>query len=88
MKFKSLIVSLFVIGVGLVGPGAAASFADGAHQAAPAHSMRACTKTSSGKCIRGGEFCPKAKYNKNGYDSKGRRYVCKGSRSHPHWEKP
>lgn len=48
----------------------------------------ACTRTSSGKCIRGGEFCPKAKYNKSGWDAKGRRYVCKGSRSHPHWEKP
>ena len=56
-----------------------------------AHALRAthaCTRTSTHKCIRGGEFCPASKYHKSGWDAKGRRYVCKGSRSHPHWEKP
>jgi hypothetical protein len=48
----------------------------------------ACTRTSSGKCIRGGQFCPRSKYRKSGWDAKGRRYVCKGDRSHPHWMKP
>jgi hypothetical protein len=61
--------------------------------AAPAHvavtaQHHTCTRTSSGKCIRGGEFCPQAKYHKSGWDAKGRRYVCKGSHTHPHWEKP
>ncbi len=46
-----------------------------------------CTRTSSGSCIRGGEFCPKADYNHVGHDAQGRRYVCKGNRSHPHWMK-
>ncbi|HEX4472317.1 MAG TPA: hypothetical protein VH085_10125 [Nocardioides sp.] len=47
-----------------------------------------CTRTSSGTCIRGGEFCPRASYGHSGWDAKGRRYVCKGNHQHPHWEKP
>lgn len=47
-----------------------------------------CTRTSSGHCIAGGQFCPQAKYGKSGWDAKGRRYVCKGNRTHPHWMKP
>ena len=54
--------------------------------AAAAHHK--CTKTSSGHCIKGGQFCPKAKYHKSGWDAQNRRYVCKGSKSHPHWMKP
>ena len=50
-------------------------------------SAATCTKTSTGTCIRGGQFCPQAKFNKAGYDAKGRKYVCKGSKSHPHWMK-
>ena len=56
--------------------------------AAAAMAQHACTRTSSGKCIKGGEFCPQAKYGKSGWDAQGRRYVCKGNRTHPHWEKP
>ena len=52
-----------------------------------AASHHACTKTSSGKCIRGGEFCKQAQYNHSGWDAAGHRYVCKGNRTHPHWEK-
>ena len=37
--------------------------------------------------IRGGEFCPRSMYNRAGYDAYGRRYVCKGNRTHPHWMK-
>lgn len=48
----------------------------------------ACTHTASGSCIAGGQFCPQAKYGKSGWDSSGRRYVCKGDHTHPHWEKP
>ena len=45
------------------------------------------TKTSTGTCIKGGQFCPKAKYKKAGIDAKGRKYVCKGDKNHPHWMK-
>jgi len=61
-------------------------------QAASGHlavkSHRGCTRTSSGSCIRGGEFCKQSEYRESGWDAVGRRYVCKGSRSHPHWEIP
>jgi predicted secreted protein len=50
--------------------------------------VHACTRTSSGTCIQGGEFCPQAKYGQSGWDAQGRRYVCKGSTVHPHWEIP
>lgn len=46
----------------------------------------ACTRTSSGSCIRGGQFCPQASYGTSGYDANGRRYICAGDRSHPRWE--
>lgn len=45
-----------------------------------------CTRTSSGSCIEGGEFCPQASYGHAGYDAQGRRYTCTGDRVHPHWE--
>jgi len=47
-----------------------------------------CTHTSSGSCIRGGEFCPQSKYRQSGWDARGRRYVCKGDHTHPHWMLP
>jgi hypothetical protein len=62
--------------------------------AGPAHASTTiaahhkCTRTSTGKCIRGGEFCPEAKYGKSGWSATGKRYVCKGSHTHPHWELP
>lgn len=61
-----------------------------AANASPTHgtvASHACTRTSSGTCIRGGQFCPQAKYGKHGWDAQGRRYTCKGSHTHPHWEK-
>jgi hypothetical protein len=48
----------------------------------------ACTRTSSGKCIKAGEFCPQADYGQIGYDATGAKLTCTGSRSHPHWERP
>lgn len=45
-----------------------------------------CTTTSSGTCIRGGEFCPQADYGTTGYDADGRAYTCTGDTTHPHWE--
>ncbi len=55
------------------------------HHGAAHHS---CTRTSSGSCIRGGDFCPQASYGDNGWDAQGRRYVCKGDHTHPHWMLP
>ncbi len=73
----------------LLAPAANARPADtelaASHVALARHS---CTHTSSGSCIRGGQFCPKRSYKKSGWDAKGRRYICKGSRTHPHWMKP
>lgn len=45
-----------------------------------------CTTTSSGSCIRGGEFCPQADYGTIGIDAYGRQYTCTGDTTHPHWE--
>ena len=56
------------------------------HHRGGSGSHHACTRTSSGSCISGGQFCPQASYGQAGYDAHGNRYVCSGSRSHPHWE--
>lgn len=56
--------------------------------AAPTPTQHPCTHTSSGTCIQGGEFCPQAKYGQSGWDAAGRRYVCEGDHTHPHWYKP
>lgn len=45
-----------------------------------------CTQTSTGSCIRGGEFCRQAQYGQQGTDAEGRTYTCTGSQKHPHWE--
>jgi hypothetical protein len=45
-----------------------------------------CTTTSTGSCIRGGEFCAQAMYGHVGYDSSGRSWRCTGDHTHPHWE--
>lgn len=71
---------------------AAPAVAQTSHTVAVAHHdaarHHACTRTSSGTCIRGGEFCPQSKWHKSGWDARGRRYVCKGNRTHPHWMVP
>jgi predicted secreted protein len=54
----------------------------------PPKPQHACTTTSSGSCIQGGEFCPQASYGQSGWDAAGRRYVCQGDSTHPHWELP
>ena len=55
------------------------------HGGGSSGSSHACTRTSSGSCIRGGAFCPQASYGQVGYDASGNRYVCTGDRTHPHW---
>lgn len=90
MRLKLFMAALAVALMGLVAPAGTATAAPGAAVAdtVSISHARPCTKTSSGKCIRGGQFCPKSKYGKSGWDAKGRRYVCKGDRSHPHWMRP
>lgn len=46
----------------------------------------ACTRTSTGSCIQGGEFCAQAMYGHVGYDGSGRSWRCTGDHTHPHWE--
>ena len=48
-------------------------------------SAHACTRTSTGKCIKAGEFCPAADYGRTGYDGSGVKLICTGTKSHPHW---
>jgi hypothetical protein len=72
----------------LVAPAATASTHVKTLDAPTGLERHSCTRTSSGSCIRGGQFCPQSKYKKSGWDAKGRRYVCKGSHTHPHWMKP
>jgi hypothetical protein len=50
----------------------------------PLHS-HACTRTSSGKCIKAGEFCKQSLYGTAGYDGSGNKLTCKGDKTHPHW---
>jgi hypothetical protein len=88
--FRTMLAALAMMAVGLVAPTAAtASSADMAMTSHASISARhACTRTSSGTCIKGGQFCPKAKKGKSGWDAQGRRYVCRGAGSHPHWRVP
>jgi hypothetical protein len=78
-KFRSSIVAFVLTTSALSGAGIAIT--------AESASAATCTKTSTGKCIKGGQFCPKAKKNKVGVDAKGRRYVCKNSKGSLHWMK-
>jgi len=80
MKFRILIAMFVLAFSGLVSAPAVAAVQHA--------SVVTCTKTSSGSCIRGGQFCPQASFGRSGYDAAGRRYVCKGDRSHPHWMRP
>lgn len=89
MMLRTAVAAAALTLAGLAGPVALVA---GPAQAvtAPASAVvgHACTHTSSGSCIRGGQFCPQASYGHSGYDAKGRRYVCKGDHTHPHWMKP
>ncbi|MEZ0580405.1 hypothetical protein [Nocardioides sp. MH1] len=87
---KLLAASAIVL-AGLTAAPSAAIAAPAAHHESSAqrtHHHHHCTRTSSGSCIRGGEFCPQASYGHSGWDARGRRYVCKGDRTHPHWMRP
>jgi hypothetical protein len=86
-----MVIRTFLAATGLVGAGLVAPLATArAAQFAPSGVDRthACTRTSSGSCIQGGQFCPQASYGRSGWDAQGRRYVCKGDRTHPHRMRP
>jgi hypothetical protein len=85
MKIRTLIATFALASAGLV---AAPSIAQAAPAGEAVASVQSCTHTSSGSCIRGGQFCPRASYGRSGWDAQGRRYVCKGNRTHPHWMRP
>lgn len=53
------------------------------HAAPPA--SHACTRTSTGSCIAGGQFCKQSMYGQIGYDASGNSWKCTGDRTHPHW---
>jgi len=59
------------------------STGSGGSSAPASHS---CTRTSTGSCIQGGEFCKQSMYGQTGYDANGRSWVCTGDSTHPHWE--
>ncbi|MGY2701727.1 hypothetical protein [Nocardioides sp. HB32] len=84
MSIRTFVATLAIVLAGLVSVPA--------HAAPPSDvSLRLthpCTRTSSGSCIRGGAFCPQASYGHSGWDARGRRYVCKGDHTHPHWMRP
>lgn len=86
MKIRALIAAFTLVSTGLVAAPSVAAFASAGD--ATAQAARPCTRTSSGSCIRGGQFCPQSKYGRSGWDARGRRYVCKGNRAHPHWMLP
>lgn len=82
MTLRTFIAALAIALAGLV------SVPVSAGAAADALTTHACTRTSSGTCIQGGQFCPQASYGRSGWDAQGRRYVCKGDHTHPHWMRP
>lgn len=58
----------------------------GSSSGGSAPATHACTQTSTGSCIRGGEFCSQSMYGHTGYDANGRSWICTGDHTHPHWE--
>lgn len=92
MTFRMLIASAATAAVSVVGVATAAPSSAAISHPATTNTTTAvagrCTLTSTHHCIRGGQFCPRASYGHSGWDAAGRRYVCKGDRSHPHWMRP
>lgn len=84
MAFRSLVAAFVIAWAGLVAAPTAVNAAPSTVQQV----THPCTRTSSGTCIRGGQFCPQASYGHSGWDAQGRRYVCRGDRTHPHWMRP
>jgi len=72
-----------VVVIHITAPKKHTSTGSGGSSAPASHS---CTRTSTGSCIRGGEFCKQSMYGETGYDANGRSWVCTGDSTHPHWE--
>ena len=51
----------------------------------PAAPSAACTTTSSGRCIKRGQFCPGDSYGESGTDAGGDTLRCSGESDHPRW---
>jgi hypothetical protein len=85
MTIRPVIAAVAIAFAGLVAaPAHAATVTDlSTHQL-----THPCTRTSTGTCIRGGQFCPQASYGHSGWDAQGHRWVCKGDHTHPHWMHP
>ena len=81
-------VAAVIASAAFVGPAVTSAATAAPHTESVTMHLLTCTRTSSGTCIRGGQFCPQAKWHKSGWDARGRRYVCKGDRVHPHWMIP
>jgi len=79
---RTLDVSPVVV-IHVTAPKPHASAGSAEHTAPASHS---CTRTSTGSCIQGGEFCQQSMYGQTGYDGGGRSWVCTGDTTHPHWE--
>ena len=84
---RKILAALVIVLAGFTTVLSAAMAATTDHEAS-ALLAHPCTRTSSGTCIRGGQFCPQASYGHSGWDAHGRRYVCKGDHTHPHWMRP
>jgi hypothetical protein len=85
MRYRTLFAALAIIFGSFLAPSAATAATAHNGMAAAKHT---CTKTSTGSCIKRGQFCPKAKKGHVGWDNKGRKNVCRGAGSHPHWRAP
>ena len=79
MHFRSILAACALIVAGLLIPSTATAAPVGIRgfRSQPIAAKHACTKTSSGKCIKGGQFCPKAKRGKFGWDAQGKKWKCK-----------
>ena len=88
MKTRLLIAAALTAAAGLAAAPATAAHPTSSTSTHVVARKHACTHTSSGSCIRGGEFCKQSQYGQSGWDAVGRRYVCKGDHTHPHWEIP
>jgi hypothetical protein len=91
MYLRSILAAFALIAAGLLAPSAATAApvrsVDSSHALFAA--KHACTKTSSGRCIKGGQFCPKAKRGKFGWDAQGKKWKCKKTGSSTsNWKKP
>jgi hypothetical protein len=88
MKLRTYLAALVVALVGLTTVPASAPAATLQSHGQVSLGGHPCTRTSSGHCIKGGQLCPQSSYGDSGWDARGRRYVCKGNHTHPHWMKP